>query len=78
MSCAYAGNSLSAQELWLVVHWWAMADLIYLVETLTQSSKFSLPNLLGSYWQVATTPAPCFKSPTAFVVHIKQTHALLQ
>ena len=49
----------------------------YLMETLTQSSKISPPSLLSSHWWVATMPAPCFKFPTAFVVHIWQTHALL-
>ena len=27
-------------------------------------------------WPVDVMPAPCFKTPTAFVVHIWQTHAL--
>ena len=40
----------------------------------TQSSKISSPSMLSSHWWVATIPGPCFKTPTAFVVHIWQTH----
>ena len=46
----------------------------YLAETLTQNSKISPPSSLGSHWWVATTPTPCFKSLTAFVVHLRQTY----
>ena len=49
----------------------------YLTETLTQSSKISPSCLLSSHWQVVIIVAPCSKTPTAFVVHIRQTHALL-
>ena len=45
-------------------------------DSLTQSSKISPPSLLGSHWWVITMPAPCFKTPMAFVVHTWQTHAL--
>jgi hypothetical protein len=48
----------------------------YLTETLTQSSKISPSCLLSSHWQVVIIVAPCSKTPTAFVVHIRQTHAL--
>jgi hypothetical protein len=50
----------------------------YLMETLTQNSTISPPSLLGSHCWVTTTPAPYFNFPTTFVVHIWQTHALLQ
>lgn len=46
--------------------------------SLTQSSKISPPSSLSHYWQVNTTPAPCFKTPTTFVVHIRQTYTLGQ
>jgi hypothetical protein len=46
----------------------------YLMETLTQNSKISPPSSLGSHWWVVITPAPCFNTPTTFVVHIRQTH----
>jgi hypothetical protein len=45
-------------------------------DSLTQSSKISPPSSPSSLWRVATTPAPCFKIPTVFVVHIWQTHTL--
>jgi hypothetical protein len=48
-----------------------------LMETLMQNAKISPLSLLGSHWQVVTMPAPCFKAPTAFVVHTRQTHALI-
>jgi hypothetical protein len=47
-----------------------MADLLF-----HEDSDSVFQNL--STQQVATIPNPCFKSPTAFVVHLRQTHALL-
>jgi hypothetical protein len=49
----------------------------YLTETLRLKAPKSLhPALLSSHWWVITTSAPCCKTPMAFVVHIRQTHAL--
>ena len=66
--------SLCAPVVWLAMHWQALPTCYYLVETLTQNSKISPPSLLDSHWQVVTMPAPCFKTPMAFVVHIRQNH----
>ena len=43
----------------------------------TQSPKISPPSSLSSHWLVIIMPAPCFKSPMAFVLHIWQAYALL-
>jgi hypothetical protein len=45
-------------------------------DSLTQSSKISPPSSLSSHWWFVTMPALRFKSPTAFVVHLRQAHAL--
>jgi hypothetical protein len=50
---------------------------VFISWTLTQNCKISPPSSLGSHWLVVTTPAPCFKSSTAFVVHIRQTRAFM-
>jgi hypothetical protein len=68
-------QQLSALMACLATQWLAMADLFYLMESLTQNSTISPPSLLGSHWRIATTPTPCFQSSTAFVVYIWQTHA---
>lgn len=47
-------------------------------DSLPWSSWNVLARSLGSHWQVVTMPALCFKSPTAFVLHIWQNHALPQ
>ena len=49
----------------------------HLVETLTQSSEVSLPNLLSSLWWVATMQPHASKFPWPFGVHFLQTHTLL-
>ena len=46
-----------------------------LARSCTCAANF-LPCLLGSHWWVVTTPTPCLKSSTAFVVHLRQIHAL--
>jgi hypothetical protein len=43
---------------------------------LTQSSQISPHSSLISHWQVASTPAPCFTFPKAFVVNIWESHIL--
>jgi hypothetical protein len=49
----------------------------HLKETLwPRAPETSPPSSLSFYWRVPTMPAPCFKSPRAFVEHIWQTHAL--
>jgi hypothetical protein len=47
----------------------------YLMEILTLNSTISPLSSLGPHWWVSTMAALCFKSPTAFVEHIWQTHA---
>jgi hypothetical protein len=59
------------------MHWQAMADLFYLVETLWPGAPETFPpSLLSFHWWIATTPTLFFTSPTAFVVHLRQTLAL--
>ena len=69
-------QQLSALAAWLAIHWQAMAKLFYLMETLTQCSKISPPSSLSSHWWVTIMPVQCFKTPTTFVVYIRQTHTL--
>ena len=47
-------------------------------DSLTQSSEIFPPSLLSSYWWVTTTSTLCLKFPKAFVVYLRQTHALPQ
>ena len=69
-------QQLSAPAAWPAMHWRAMANL-FLSHGDSDSELHNLSTqLTSSHWQVATMPAPCFKSPMAFVVHIWQTHAL--
>jgi hypothetical protein len=75
-SHACAINSLPQQPGWPCTgqQW---PTYFYLVETLSQN--FTISSQLTRFpLAVTTTPAPCFTSPTALVVHLRQTHALLQ
>jgi hypothetical protein len=70
-------QQLSALATWPAMHRQAMADpFLSCGDSLTQSFKISLPSLLGSHWQVITTPIPSFKSSMAWLLHLRQTHAL--
>ena len=55
----------------------AMANLLLSRgDSLAVAPETSPPDLSSSLWRVATTPTLYFKFPTAFVVHIWQTHFL--
>ena len=76
-SCTIAGlRQLSARWAWPAMHWRAMANLFLSHgDSYSELHTPSTPQVptVG----VITMPTLCFKSPMAFVVHIRQTHALL-
>ena len=68
---------LSALAAWLAMDWGEMADL-FLSLWDSDSELHNLFTQLARFLPaVITTPTPCFKSPKAFVVYLKQIHALL-
>jgi hypothetical protein len=62
-------QQLSAQAGWLARHWMTMADLFLSHRDSVAQSSQNVSTQLTKFL--------CFKFPTAFVLRLRQTHALL-
>jgi hypothetical protein len=60
---------LSALEVWLAGSY--VTEIIW-----PGAPKTSPPSLLNSHWQIFTLPTQCFKSLMAFMVYLRQIHAI--
>ena len=72
-------NKKNGKFLHYAGHWlatWLQQSVVISAYSVDRSSNISPPSMLSLHCLVATTTAKCFKTHTAFVVHIRKTHAL--